>query len=661
VIGLVALAAVALVTARRLDQPATSANESSPTPAVNLQVGDPMVATLEGGGPVTLRVDTDLPPDVAAAQEGDQLDRVPLGVPVTLSFELDPGILPAGEGPQLDARLAGGSAVTLERPQTFLLNRSEGTLLAPNLGAGAAGSADDGHDGHDHAADPGQELAQTMPGGGLSWATTFTQDPDVLEVDPTGRWLATGYQAEGRVEVVDLLRREPPVSIATGVVTAAFTPDGTELWVADADGAVTVVDPAAGRIAANVQGARADTITFDRAGRHVLITGRTDQAATILDIGTRREQDRRETGAVLAAGYSESTDAFVTIGEGGELTLLPLGDGPDGGASTLDTGAAASGLAVSPDGRTAVVVAEASDEVTIVDLTELEIRGHADAVDPAEVVFLDHFAIVRSGTAPAVTWVDLEVPSRSNDEALGEAPAASLSVSSDGSEVLAVSPGDDRIFHLHTMMGRPMVMEQQPNTGASDVVIDVSPGLFQADDGVFRQRTVLDRPGRYTLRLQVGAEEVTFDLEVAPILPRAPLSEPVEVSLQGGVGEAVSVRFRVDGDAAPRNAEVVAFASTSQGPQQLRRPAAAADDGTIGAEIAVTVPGTYQVWLVDESAGITPGTGTPAVLEVTADAGPGPNSPGKRSESSARETSAEPRSSSAVDEGDGHDHDAHEH
>jgi DNA-binding beta-propeller fold protein YncE len=660
----VALAAVALVTARR-DQSPSDAAGSPAAPTVSLPVGDPMVATLDGGAPVTLRVDAELPPDVAAAQEGGQLDRVPLGAPVTLSFELDPGILSAGEGPQLDARLAGGSTIALERHQTFLVNRAEGTLLAPNLGSVGAVAGDDGHDGHDghdHAVDPGQELAQTMPGGGLSWATTVTAGPDVLEVDPTGRWLATGYQAEGRVELVDLLRREPPVSVATGVATAAFTPDGTELWVADAEGTVTVVDPATGRATGTVEGARADTVTFDHRGRHALFSARSDRTVRLFDVGTRREQDRQEVGAVVAAGYAESAGAFVTVDDEGTLTMLPvLGDGSLGETTVLDTGTAASDLAVAPDGRTAVVVAAASDEVTIVDLAEAGIRGRADAADPVEVVFLEHFAVVRSGSAASVTWVDLEVPSRSNDEALGTAPAASLSVSADGTEVLAVSPDDDRIFHLHTMMGRPMVMEQQPNTGASDVVIDVVPGLFQAGDGVFRQRTVLDRPGRYTLRLQVGAEEVEFDLEVAPIRPTAPKSEPVEVSLQGRVGEAVSVRFRVEGDAAPRNAVVVAFASTPQGPQQLREPALIYADGTVGAEITTMVPGTYQVWLVDESAGITPGTGTPAVLEVTADAGPGPTSSGNRSESGARETSAVQGSSSAVDEGDGHDHDAHEH
>jgi hypothetical protein len=67
----------------------------------------------------------------------------------------------------------------------------------------------------------------------------------------------------------------------------------------------------------------------------------------------------------------------------------------------------------------------------------------------------------------------------------------------------------------------------------------------------------------------------------------------------------------------PENPAALALGTTQQGLQQLRVPAVADGDGTFLAEVTTTVPGTYQVWLVDDAAGLTPTTGTPAVLVVT--------------------------------------------
>jgi DNA-binding beta-propeller fold protein YncE len=202
------------------------------------------------------------------------------------------------------------------------------------------------------------------------------------------------------------------------------------------------------RITDHVAGAGADAITFDSDGRYALLTDRAAGTVTLVDVESLEDLGRQKIGPVVATGYSRQAEAFVAVDEDARLHVLGITGGQLGQPATVGTGSQASGLAVSPDGENALVVSASEDAVTVVDLGDLGVKEQVDTGPaPAEVVFMDHFALVRSDVEPVVTWVDLDEPSKSHEVTLGDSPAASLSVSADGTEVLAASPEDNWIYH----------------------------------------------------------------------------------------------------------------------------------------------------------------------------------------------------------------------
>ena len=132
---------------------------------------------------------------------------------------------------------------------------------------------------------------------------------------------------------------ETVISVGKGSEGFDVSPDGAEIWTANAqDGTVTIIDRASKKvtqtIAANVRSA--NRLKFTPDGKLVLITSLGGPDLVIYDATTRKEVKR------------------VKIGRG------------------------AAGIEMQPDGSRAFVACSPDNYIAVVDLKSLEVVGHID-------------------------------------------------------------------------------------------------------------------------------------------------------------------------------------------------------------------------------------------------------------------------------------------
>jgi YVTN family beta-propeller protein len=132
---------------------------------------------------------------------------------------------------------------------------------------------------------------------------------------------------------------ETVVRVGNGSEGFDVSPDGKEIWVANAeDGTISVIDAAARKVEAtlpaNVGGA--NRLKFTPDGTRVLVSSLRDSDLVVLDAGTRKEIKR-----------------------------IKLGHG-------------AAGIVMQPDGARTFVACLPDNYVTVIDLKSLEVAGHID-------------------------------------------------------------------------------------------------------------------------------------------------------------------------------------------------------------------------------------------------------------------------------------------
>ena len=596
-------------------------HERAAQPATLLRVGSPLARRVKGLGNVTLDVRVE-----ATGRRGRPLSSVPAGAPVELRFtvpaaagvprltaqrversllaaaQADRGTGAGGHGGHQTASAAPTRSVPLDRGELFLVDRRDGEILVPSGEAAGSGST----------AQPGRAMTERlMPGGALAWATKVTAGASDIASDRRGRFLLATYRAAGRIEIVDLLRRGAPSRVALGgrVGVVVFEPSGRRAWIADdAGGRVSVVDLASSRVVASiVADGGAQALAFTGNGRSALLAGR-DGRARLVDVRTRRVLATLALpAAATAAAFAPGAKSFVVAHEDGRISVLRMrGPGRLARGPVLAVGSAAAGtrtLGVAPDGRTAVALNAAANSMTLVDVAAgRRVASVATGKGPAELAFLDHFALARNARSADVTWVDLDQPSRSNNVPVGRANGDGLYVK--GDTAFVPSAQDRRVYTLHTMMGRPMVMGEVPNAFAADRVVASSGRLERIEPGVFLQRTMIAAPGTYRIALSVGGRRTAFEVPVsgghhgAQAMPDRP-------QMRARPGEAVDVRFRVRG-ARPDDAQALAYGEANGVTRQLRAPAARAGDGSYRARLRFADPGVYRVVLLSEQAGLRP-------------------------------------------------------
>jgi hypothetical protein len=457
-----------------------------------------------------------------------------------------------------------------------------------------------------------------MPGRGLSWAAKLTEGAAATRVDAEGRFLVASYPKLGRLEVVDVLRHEAARRLEIGgrPGAVAFPPAGSRAWVPDtAGGPLRVIDVATGRALAQLRGvAGPQAVAFDRTGSVALIVGggRDARAMLVDTAGLRALHTAPLAAAPVAVAYAPAAKRFVVAHADGRLSLLAT----RGTRLKVDRvmriaapGAGTTTVGVARDGHTAVALNTSANTLAVVDARRGKLlRTVETGVAPTGLAFLEHFALVRNARSADLTWVDLDEPSRSNNVTIGTAPAEGVFTSADGRSAFAPSPDDQRIYKLHTMMGRPMVMEDIPNSFRGDTVVQTAGTLQQAAGGAFVQRTLLEQPGQYRLRLKLpNGRSVTFQLPVTRADRDRAEAAPVRKLWNVRSGQTAMVRFRVRG-AAPTDAQALAYLP-SRTPAQLRAPARRVSGGIYEAALRFRQPGRYQLVLLSEQAGLRPERG----------------------------------------------------
>jgi hypothetical protein len=598
---------------------------------VERQVGAPQFARLTGGpgGRVRLSVSAEVP----AARAPSRLAAVPSAASVTLSFALpsravgrsQPRLVAhqlersvTGGGPRAGHATHAGAAVRLSTEETFLFSRRSGEVIVP----GAAG----GTPGQSHH-EPGQQVAQSLAGGGWSFTTKLPPRAGQTAVDPTGRYLAAAYPQAGRIELLDLLRHQRAGAIDAVARPGAlrFAPGGDRLWVTDeARGRIVVVDVASRRTVGEVNtGAGSRAVAFAGPDRAV-VTSEVDGRATIVDARRVAVLGTVAVPRPVDAAFAHATGAFAVAGREGSIALIGARSRTAHVERTLQLGRGADvrALGVAPDGRTAVALDAAGDQLVVVDLRSGR-RQRVDAgVDPSSVVFLERFAVVRNAGSADLTWVDLKDPSKSNNLPLGSHPAADIVLGSDGASVQATLPQERQVATLHVMMGRPMVMDGMRNTVRADVAASVANGLQSVGRGRLEQRTVFERPGRYHLELRLAdGGRAEFELPVTETGPRPARVLAERRQLRAAAGQSVRVRFRVIGPA-PTDAQVLALSTSAGAIHQLRAPARPVGGGVLEALITPPAAGSYRLSLQSESQDLATDGSSGAALRVTAPAAP---------------------------------------
>jgi YVTN family beta-propeller protein len=129
------------------------------------------------------------------------------------------------------------------------------------------------------------------------------------------------------------------VTVGNGSEGFDVTPDGSEIWVANAqDGTISIVSAESKKViqtlAANVSGA--NRLKFTPNGTRALVSSLRDGSVAVFDVATRREVKR------------------INVGHG------------------------AAGIQVQPDGARAFVACSPDDNVVVIDLKSLEVVGRID-------------------------------------------------------------------------------------------------------------------------------------------------------------------------------------------------------------------------------------------------------------------------------------------
>lgn len=174
----------------------------------------------------------------------------------------------------------------------------------------------------------------------------------MIWVSSDGRRIVTSDVNAATITIIDKLaapagRRsavadweEVHIPVGRGAEGFDVTPDGKEIWVANAgDGTISIIDAGTKKVgqtlAANVVGANRLKITPD--GRLALVSSLRLPNLVIFDVATRREVKR------------------VTIGRG------------------------AAGIEIQPDGARAYVACTPDDYIVVIDLKSMEVAGRIDA------------------------------------------------------------------------------------------------------------------------------------------------------------------------------------------------------------------------------------------------------------------------------------------
>lgn len=457
---------------------------------------------------------------------------------------------------------------------------------------------------------------------------------------PGADWVATRDQKRlfvsmpdvNQVAVVDTKTWQVVSNIDTGArpTRLALQPDEKYLWVGTDEGAesgVTVIDAAAGKVAARVPtGAGRHDIALGDDNRTAYVTNRDAGTLAVIDVRTLTKVGEVKVGSTASAvAFSPlGKTVYVSDEAGGQIVVV------DGRApKVLARVAVAPGVGrvrFAPGGRYGFAPNASASSVHIFDASANRLL-HTRSVgkQPDQIAFTRDYAYVRSAGAVEVSIIRLGTvggelnvttfPGGQRAPAEARAPASaadSMAPTPEGNSMLVANAADRQIYYYTEGMAAPMGNFQNYRRDPRAVLV-IDRSLREVSAGVYEAVARLPRSGVYDVALLLDSPRVThcFEAEAAPD-PAAKRERAVALRVEYlgrekplRVGSDYNLRFRLFDTATnkPKDGldDVRVLTFLSPGVWQRRDFARGVGGGVYELTVNVPEPGFYMFFVESKS------------------------------------------------------------
>ena len=263
--------------------------------------------------------------------------------------------------------------------------------------------------------------------------------PSGIAIPPTGGFALVANRGNGTVSRINL----PPSSVSAtfavpgGPTSVAITPDGTRAYVVQSTNCpapvptpgpsptpgptptpglgppctVAAIDAASGAILATITvGHQPFAVAMSPSGAFAYVTNRADGTLSVIDVGTNTVVTTVPAGNTPEGVTVGSGEIFVTNDTDNTATVLREVDYSPVTGSPIAVGASPLGVAVSPDGQTAVVSNDADGTVSLLSASTLAtLATPTVGTNPAGIGILpdSSAAVIANNTNNSLSVVSL--------------------------------------------------------------------------------------------------------------------------------------------------------------------------------------------------------------------------------------------------------------
>jgi hypothetical protein len=464
-----------------------------------------------------------------------------------------------------------------------------------------------------------------------------------------GARLFVALPEAGVVAVIDtvLWRQVAEVALPGRPTRLALQPDSEYVWVAyEGDAGASGV--AALRATDLTLAARIDTgrgrhdLALSDDGRKLVVTNADDATASVVDTRTLRRsgQIRLSAEPVSAAWSPQSRRAYVASSDG-SIAVIDAEQVTQRGVVKAQPGVRQ--VRFAPGGRYGFAVNPEKDLLEIFDsATDRIVQTGAMDGGPFEVTFsqgLGYVRRLRSEIVLMVPLADIGTPGQRIpvvDFPAGRAPfgASAAALPASGvvkapgeNAVLVAHPADGQVYFYREGMAAPV--GQFSNDGhAPQALLVVDRTLRETAPGTFTTVARLPRAGGYSLAVLLDAPRATacFDVDVQPNPDSAARRESPprveQLTAQRIVTAGASVRVAVrlthpeTGLALDGVSDVSALTYRVADGWHERQPLRAAGNGRYEADVLISAPGIYYVYVESPSVRLPPSNPYYLVLDA---------------------------------------------
>ncbi len=402
--------------------------------------------------------------------------------------------------------------------------------------------------------------------------------------------------------------------------------DERYLWVgndATDQSGVTVIDTVKLTVAAKLTtGAGHHEIALTPDDRFAFVTNQQSDTVSVIDVQQLRKLKDLNTGRtpVSIAFSAQSQSLYIPCETDGKITIIDTAR--QAVLKHLETDPGITAIRFAPGGRYGFVAHPSANVVSIFDAaTNQRLQTVKVGKAPDQIAFTKNFAYVRSAGSDEMTQIELASltkPEGANVTKFpsGQAPeksphqssASSLFPGPEGNTLLIANPIDQAIYYYSEGMAAPMgSLQNYRRVPRAVLVADRS--LREAAPGTYTTNIRLPKSGAYELALLTDTPRVVhcFDLSIKPnptLKQETTIAvrlEPMIKSHQVGIGESVSLRFRLtDPDTKQpkdnlKDVRVLSF--LAPGFDQQRQSAEPRGDGVYEFNFKATEAGAYYLFV----------------------------------------------------------------